>query len=47
MWCVGHVACVGEVCNPYKVTEGKREGLSQFNRPQIIWERKLKWKLIN
>ena len=47
MWCVGHVAGVEKVCNPYKISDGKREELSQFSRPEIIWERILKLKLIN
>jgi hypothetical protein len=34
---VGHVACVGEERNVYKVLIGKLEGKTSFERPMHRW----------
>ena len=38
MRCVGHVACMGEREDIYRVLMGKSEGKSQLERPEHRWE---------
>jgi hypothetical protein len=38
MWWAGHVACVGEGRNMYRVLVGKSEGKRPLERPRHRWE---------
>jgi hypothetical protein len=39
---VGHVACMGENRNPYKIVVGKPEGKIPLGRPRHGWEDNIK-----
>jgi hypothetical protein len=39
---VGHVMCMGELRNAYKLLVVKREGMKPLGRPMHIWEHNVK-----
>jgi hypothetical protein len=42
---IGHVACVGEIRNSYKIVVEKREGKRSFERSTRKWEDNIKLEL--
>jgi hypothetical protein len=38
----GHIACIGEIRNSYKILVGMPEGKRPVRRPRRIWEHNIK-----
>jgi hypothetical protein len=45
MRCMGHVTCMGQVRNAYKIVGGKPEGKTPLRRPRCRWEDSFKMDL--